>query len=358
MTSGSPTLPLVSICINNYNYGRFVGAAIESCLTQTYGRVEIIVVDDGSIDNSREVLASFGDRIRLLLQGNHGQSAAVNFGVQEASGDIILLLDADDVLLADTVARAVEAFSRDDSLVRLQWQLELMTESGVPSGRVIPSDGWSLPTGDLARHAVQYRTYVWNPTSASAYRMRVLREVLPVPEGTYARSTGPDLYLSETVVLFGSVGVLDGVGGYYRIHGVNASTVQRDDEVAWLRVKVDEILAGHEHVKSLAGRTGRSDCPQDVRQARDWAFAAYRLALLRLDATRYPLRGDSVLSVARHGVVSSLTHPHLTTSQRLKRACWFVLMALAPIARVPELNRRMFHASPERRFAAEQKSMA
>ena len=358
MTSGNSTLPLVSICINNYNYARFLGAAIESCLAQTYERIETIVVDDGSTDDSREVLASFGDRIRVLLQGNKGQSAAVNAGVREATGDIVVLLDADDVLLADTVSRAVDAFSRDDKLVRLQWQLELMTEGGVPSGRVIPSDGWSLPTGDLRRHALRYRTYVWNPTSASAYRMRVLLEVLPVPESTYARSTGPDLYLSETVVLLGSVGVLDGVGGYYRIHGVNASTVQRDDEVAWLRVKVDEILSGHEHVRTLAGRTGRTDCPQDARQARDWAFAAYRLALLRLDATRYPLRGDSVLSVARHGVVSSLTHPHLTARQRLKRASWFVLVAIAPVARVPELNRRMFHASPERQLAAEQNSMA
>jgi glycosyltransferase involved in cell wall biosynthesis len=67
--------PLVSVIINNYNYGRFLGEAIDSVLNQTYQRTETIVVDDGSTDNSREIIAGYGDRIIPVLKANGGQNS-------------------------------------------------------------------------------------------------------------------------------------------------------------------------------------------------------------------------------------------------------------------------------------------
>ena len=92
--------PLVSVIINNYNYGRFVADAIDSALTQTYSNCEVIVVDDGSQDNSREVIARFGDRVRTVLKSNGGQSSAFNAGFAESSGGVICFLDSDDVFLS------------------------------------------------------------------------------------------------------------------------------------------------------------------------------------------------------------------------------------------------------------------
>lgn len=60
---GDKTLPVVSIVINNYNYGRFIAQAIDSALNQTYSNTEVVVVDDGSTDNSREIITSYGNRI-------------------------------------------------------------------------------------------------------------------------------------------------------------------------------------------------------------------------------------------------------------------------------------------------------
>ena len=78
---GESRIPLcVSIIISNYNYGRFLSAAIDSALAQTYQTVEVIVVDDGSTDNSREVIESYGDRITALFQKNGKQAAALNYG--------------------------------------------------------------------------------------------------------------------------------------------------------------------------------------------------------------------------------------------------------------------------------------
>src|ERR1700757_584817 len=67
-----------TVVINNYNYGQFLGTAIESALGQTYANTEVVVVDDGSTDDSREIIASYGDRVRAVLKSNGGQASAFN----------------------------------------------------------------------------------------------------------------------------------------------------------------------------------------------------------------------------------------------------------------------------------------
>ena len=89
--------PLVSVIIPNYNHARFVGDAIQSVLDQTYKNYEIIVVDDGSTDNSREVISQFGDKVQCIHQKNAGLSAARNTGIKASKGSLIGVLDADDM---------------------------------------------------------------------------------------------------------------------------------------------------------------------------------------------------------------------------------------------------------------------
>lgn len=89
--------PLVSIVIPNFNHAQYLGDAIASVLAQTYTNVEIIVVDDGSTDHSRAVIAQFGSQIRSIGQENRGLSAARNTGIRATKGEYIGLLDADDL---------------------------------------------------------------------------------------------------------------------------------------------------------------------------------------------------------------------------------------------------------------------
>jgi glycosyltransferase involved in cell wall biosynthesis len=88
---------LVTALIPTYNYGRFVTQAVESALAQTYPHLEIIVVDDGSSDDTRQQLARYSDRIRYIYQDNQSVAAARNTGIQAARGDLIAFLDADDL---------------------------------------------------------------------------------------------------------------------------------------------------------------------------------------------------------------------------------------------------------------------
>ena len=101
------TSVLVSVIIPTFNRAYVVSRAIESALAQTYRNVEIIVVDDGSTDDTARVLASYGNRIRVVKQPNAGPSAARNAGIRESKGELVAFLDSDDIWLPTKVQRQV-----------------------------------------------------------------------------------------------------------------------------------------------------------------------------------------------------------------------------------------------------------
>jgi hypothetical protein len=108
--------PLVSIIIPAYNHARFLPDAIDSALMQTYRKVEIIVVDDGSTDDTRVVAAGYGYRIRYVWQENRGLSSARNTGLQLAKGEFVALLDADDIYKPEFVHTLLNILLADPTL--------------------------------------------------------------------------------------------------------------------------------------------------------------------------------------------------------------------------------------------------
>lgn len=104
----------VSVVIPCFNSARTVAEAIESALAQTHDSVEVVVVDDGSTDESAEVCATYVGRIKLVRQPNRGLSAARNAGIEAATGDYITLLDADDILLPECLERRVAILATDE----------------------------------------------------------------------------------------------------------------------------------------------------------------------------------------------------------------------------------------------------
>ena len=100
--------PLVSVIIPAYNNARFLPDNIRSILEQSYRNIELIVVDDGSTDNTQAVLAGFGDRLRYVRKANGGPSSARNLGIQMARGQLIAFQDADDLWLPEKVRQQVE----------------------------------------------------------------------------------------------------------------------------------------------------------------------------------------------------------------------------------------------------------
>jgi len=109
--------PLVSIVVPCYNQGNYLRQAVESVLSQDYPRVELIVLDDGSNDDTPEVLASYAGRFHYESQANMGQAATLNKGWRMSKGEILSYLAADDFLLPGAVARAVETLVANPEIV-------------------------------------------------------------------------------------------------------------------------------------------------------------------------------------------------------------------------------------------------
>ena len=99
----------ITVVIPTYNRGRYIGEAIESALGQMWPPDEVVVVDDGSTDETGSRLASYGSRIRVITTGNHGVAAARNAGIEAATGEWVAFLDSDDVWEAEKLAKQIEA---------------------------------------------------------------------------------------------------------------------------------------------------------------------------------------------------------------------------------------------------------
>jgi len=127
----------VSVIIPAYNQSHYLGQAIQSVLDQTYPDFEIIVVDDGSTDDTRAVADSFTDaRLRYVYQDNAGLSAARNTGIRHATGTYLSYLDSDDLFLSEKLALLVDAFDREPELGFAAGQAVLIDENSQPLGEI------------------------------------------------------------------------------------------------------------------------------------------------------------------------------------------------------------------------------
>ena len=249
------TEPLVSVIIGNYNYGRFLAEAIESVLGQTYRNFELIVVDDGSTDNSREVIDSYGDRLIAIFQENTGQGGAFNTGVTRAKGEIICFLDSDDYFHKDKLAKVVAGFLNHPEWVQITHCWTSVNGEGLPRGR----GSTILSQGNVRSLLMQWGKYAMGITSAITYRRAVLQQVLPISTG---QSGGADTYLTATIPFYGEVGCINEPLMFYRMHGKNKQV--HNDNLTFLIQQREDTAA---YINEVAGRVGlidRFDIQRDV----------------------------------------------------------------------------------------------
>ena len=205
--------PLVSVIITNYNYAAFLKQSIDSVLSQTYQNFELIVVDDGSIDQSREIIHAYGDRLVPILQANAGMGASRSAGLARSQGEIICFLDADDYFHPDKLAKVVAGF-----VGHPEWVLISHCWTSVNRVGAVIGSGASnvLSQGNVRNLLLKWGKYASAITSASAYRRTAVEQVLP-----FSGDFGIDSYMNSSLPFYGEVGSINEPLMFYRIHGNN-----------------------------------------------------------------------------------------------------------------------------------------
>lgn len=320
------TNPLISIVINNYNYARYLSQSIESALAQTYNNVEVVVVDDCSTDDSREVIAHCGNRIVAVLHDrNRGQAAAFDSGFRASKGDLIMLLDSDDYLYSNAAATVAAVWS--SGCAKIQYRLDLVNATG---GKIdtYPAPEIRFDSGQVLPRLLETGRYETTVTSGSTFVREMLQRALPAPEDDFRISA--DGYLATLAPFFGTVTSVEEPLGAYRQHGNNTWATSVPSK---LGDRMRGSLAHDERKYRVLGAMARehgltvAPCPG----LRDHQHLETRLASLRLDPCLHPYRNDSRYELAVRGVAASWS-ARTTWSRQGLLAAWFVAVGFSPDA--------------------------
>ncbi len=292
-------------------------------------------MDDGSTDNSLKVLEPFNDCVKVLNSGHCGQAAAMNMGFAVAQGEIVMFLDADDMLESSAIKEIVNSFSICSDLAKVQFRLEIVDINGVQQGILAPPAQIRMQTMDLRDKPFDLRHYSWTPTSGNAYPKWLITLLTPIPEKLYR--IGADGWVNELAPIFGPLKGMDKVLGYYRIHGQNNflgkgptfERLQQDVKITFERRKLQrECMAtlglSPERIEEVAG----------VRMP----DLQSRLISLVVNPTGHPINGDTPIKLVKNGL--SLSLQSSTWHRKIRYASWFLTWAV--LSRVPSpLARRV-----------------
>lgn len=239
-------LPLVSIIIDNYNYGRFLAEAINSAINQTYPNIEIIVVDDGSTDNSPDIIKSYQDQVIPILKSNGGQASAFNAGFAVSQGEIICFLDSDDIFFPEKVEKIVNIFMKHKEI---GWCCHFLKFFGKDIEKNQPNK--KLESSKLHFYSGIYdlRSTIKKgkfsgtipPINLSipniCFRRSLLKQILPMPETVSLKTS--DEYIKFTALGLTPGFILLEELSLQRIHDNNAYTGKSDQNKQKLNAKIN-----------------------------------------------------------------------------------------------------------------------
>jgi glycosyltransferase involved in cell wall biosynthesis len=204
----------ISVIIGTYNYGRFIEEAVDSVLAQDFnGPVELIVVDDGSTDDTALRLARYGAALKYIYQENSGQGAAFNAGFKAATGEIICLLDADDSWKPEKLRATAEAFAEAADIGMVQHFMMDVNAAGKPLTQQFGERQRYYALEDLLAGRAAF-----TGTSGLAFRRSFLDKVLPVPRELFYCA---DEHLYLNILFHARIRSISSVLGYKKIHGDN-----------------------------------------------------------------------------------------------------------------------------------------
>ncbi|MGE3303106.1 MAG: glycosyltransferase family 2 protein [Hyphomonadaceae bacterium] len=311
----------LSILIANYNYEHFLAAAVESALAVDWPSKEVIVVDDGSTDGSRAVLASFGERITAIFKENGGQRAAYNVAFARSAGDIVIFLDSDDVLAPSIMREAASQWTA--STVKAQVLMQAIDAQGALLPSVFPQLR-KAPTPDeirLWQHLTGY--YPTPPASGNIYARKMLEQIFPLADEGFQWT---DTYCISAAPFFGDVVTIAKPLCGYRVHGRNAGAVSVLDADK-IRRDLRHALALFEYTQKLGERRGAP-----LSHGAPWTslwLLPYRVASYKFGRSEHPIASDNFLRLFLDAMRACLT-PQGSGRASIALTVWAVAVMLSP----------------------------
>lgn len=327
----------LSVIIPNYNYGRFLGDAVRSALAVDWPNVEVIVVDDGSTDDSLAVLDEFLGNVILLTQNNAGPRLACNRGFKESSGDAVIFLDSDD-MVEPSIAREVAAVWQSN-VTKVQVQMRRVDHEGKPRGRVFPNYV-NPPDPEQIRHWMTTTSaYPTPPGSGNVYSRRFLERLFPIDErcgdATDSACLAAAPYLGDVITVVKPL-------VRYRVHDSNRSALLADGHR--FAQQIDRARQRELYAQEVSGRGGQQGLPRDLRALRRGRhLLQMRVAELRLRSSEIrPIDGDSRSTMILDSFATVSAPGPESMLYRLCVTAWCLLVLTAPKWMATKLVRLRF----------------
>lgn len=258
--------PVVSVIITNYNYATYLKQAIDSVLAQTYSKIEIIVVDDGSQDESRDVIARYGDQVIPVFKENGGQASGFNAGLAISRGALICFLDADDLWLPSKVEAVVQAALIHPEAVLFYHRMQWIDAQGIPYGKPWPHTLCQGQIADKITRAGGWWRY--SPTAGLSLKRSFFEKVPSIPETLYRLNA--DSYLTGLAPYLGEVVGIPEVLAHYRIHGANQwGDPNQSQSLSRIR---DEAVFYEKHISFLNQTLNNLDINQLISLENHWYY--------------------------------------------------------------------------------------
>jgi glycosyltransferase involved in cell wall biosynthesis len=319
----------ISIVIVNYNQARFLHQAIKSALAQTYTDTEVIVIDDGSTDDSSEVIRSYGDLIIPFFKNNTGQLSCYFRGLEVSSGDLVLYLDADDFLHPYCLSKIIAKWKQ--GCVKTHFYLDVVDEGGVRMDAVVPSGRLSIGTGPLKMMRL-FGAYCSPPASGNIYSRGFLGKILTRENESEFRCFDAIHFGADSVPIFsapyfGTVAAIPQILGCYRRHANASGSVMS----AFQADTVLETLEKEHQRDLLRDRAWRIAARQtDIPKLFEPSRLKRRLCYLRLSGRGLD-PADNRLNLFAKGVLSSIWWDGHSWTQKIAVSGWFVGMSILPL---------------------------
>jgi glycosyltransferase involved in cell wall biosynthesis len=318
-----PTPTLVSVIIPNYNYGDFIGQAIDSALALDWPALEVIVVDDGSTDQSRSVIDGYGERVVAVYQENAGQRVAYNTGFAHSHGAIVIFLDSDDLLDPSLVLELMAVWR--DGLSKVQVQMKVVDAQGRATGALLPQFH-AVPTcEEVRRWSITAGSYPTPPGSGNAYCRAFLQRIFPL-EGA---DRAADSYCLAAAPFLGDVVTIGKPLVAYRVHGKNQGAVSELDRPRFAR-EVERAIDRFRYSQKAARAAGIA-VHESVLE-RSLSVLPYRLASWKLFAEGHPIAHDSSSKILRDILAACFVPQGVSLTSRAALLVWALAVAVSPAA--------------------------